>query len=531
MASMAGMFFIMSMFFYLKGRTQPAKMKKIAWFSLCIISGLLSAASKENAAMLPLVLYLFDIILLQGVSARKIKKHLLVAAVPLSILLFLAFVLCNPLSFFSSAAYACRDFTLAERLLTQPRVLLFYLSLLIYPIAERFTLIYDIALSKSLWTPWTTFPAIIFWILWTGTGIYLAQKRPLLSFCLLFFLINHLIESSFIPLELIYEHRNYIPSMMLFFMAGVGIIAFIYDFSQKRLPAFCASILLCFIIAAQGHSVIERNALFKHPLYLWMDNAQKTPGLSRVHIYLGLAYDALGMVDKSHGAYLESLKVNRFSRKDLHAVPYNNLGNYYVRIGDLKQAIEFYQQALKLDSLHLPSRQGMAIALILIGDLPHARLLLEQTLSLGDVPPIFTELHSLVLLKQGHFSAAVEESQKDLLKGNGTPINNYKILGEGYMRLERYNVAEKYWEMNINAYPNDLESLMALCYIAHLRQDNQKVRAAARKIYFLKNERSWSDFAQYAKKTIAFNSVLPQTFSEDPEMVLKIVKEALRTDF
>ncbi len=129
------------------------------------------------------------------------------------------------------------------------------------------------------------------------------------------------------------------------------------------------------------------------------------------------------------------------------------------------------------------------------------------------------------------FSAAVEESQKDLLKGNCTPINNYKILGEGYMRLERYNVAEKYWEMNINEYPNDLESLMALCYIAHLRQDNQKVHAAARKIYFLKNERSWSDFAQYAKKTIAFNSVLPQTFSEDPEMVLKIVKEALRTDF
>ncbi len=531
MASMAGMFFIMSLFFYLKGRTKPAKIEKLAWFSLCFISGLLSAASKENAVMLPIIFYFFDVLLIQGVSLKKLKRHLMLAFFPAAIFIVLAFLLSNPLSLILNLDYSSRDFTLSERLLTQPRILLFYLSLLIYPIAERFTLLYDISLSTSLWTPWTTFPAIIFWILWTGAGVYLAQKRPLFSFCLLFFIINHLIESSFIPLELIYEHRNYIPSMMLFFLVGIGIIAFIQDFSKKRLPTICAFILLCFLVAAQGHSVIQRNALFVNPLYLWKENAEKYPGLSRVHIYLGLAYDKLGMVENSYNAYMEALNVNRFSRKDLHAVPFNNLGNYYVRTGNLTQAINLYQQALNVDSLHLPSRQGMAIALCLTGDLPHARLLLEQTLSMGDVPKIFTELHSLVLLKQGHFSAAVEESQKILLKGNGTPIRNYKILGEGYMRLEHYDAAEKYWEMHMNGYPDDLESLMALCYIAHLRQDNQKVRAAARKIYFLKNEMSWSDFVQYAKKTITFDSVLPHTFSVDPETVIKIAKEALRSDF
>lgn len=528
MASMAGMFFIMSMFFYLKGRTQPAKVKKMAWFGLCIISGLLSAASKENAILLPVVLYLFEILLLQGVSLKKIKLHLMIAIIPAGLFIFFAFLLTNPLSLLLNLDYSSRDFTLSERLLTQPRVLLFYLSLLIYPIAERFTLIYDIALSKSLWTPWTTFPAIIFWILWTGTGIYLAQKRPLLSFCLLFFIINHLIESSFIPLELIYEHRNYIPSMMLFFIAGIGLIAFILDFSHRRLPAYLASLVLCFLIAAQGHTVFERNGYFEHPLYLWMDNAKKTPTLSRVHTNLGLAYDNLGMVEDGHKAYLEALKVNRFSRKDLRAVPFNNLGNYYVRTGNLTQAIKLYRQALDVDTLYLPARQGMAIALFLMGDLNMSRLFLEETLTLGIVPTMFSELHSLVLLKQGYFDAAVKEAKKILINTKNEPLHVYKILGEGCTKMGNYNVAIKYWQMYANTHPNDLEAIMAICYLGHILGEEETVNLAARKIFSMKGDRSWHDFAQYTKGKKATDSILSPIFSEDPEKIIAIVKKNLR---
>jgi len=276
MASMSAMFFIMAMYFYLLGRISPGKNHKIGWFFLCILSGLFSIASKENAVMLPVVLYIFDLLLLQGITRSKLKRHLLFAAIPLFCIAALAFILTDPLNILSG--YSVREFTLTERLLTQPRILLYYLSLMLYPMTDRFTLIYEVQLSTSLFSPWTTLPAILFWTIWTGTGIYLAAKRPLISFCLLFFLINHLIESTFIPLELIYEHRNYLPSMTLFFLLGIVIISLLHYFRDKRLIHFLILVFVGVTIAGQGHTVFLRNSLFEHPLYLWLDNVEKSPG-------------------------------------------------------------------------------------------------------------------------------------------------------------------------------------------------------------------------------------------------------------
>ncbi len=108
MASMAGMFFIMAMFFYLMGRITPVLRKKIAWFFLCGLAGLLSLASKENAVMLPIILYLFDLLLIQGVSRANLRRHLLMAGIPVLIILALAMILSNPLTYLSGSAYDYR---------------------------------------------------------------------------------------------------------------------------------------------------------------------------------------------------------------------------------------------------------------------------------------------------------------------------------------------------------------------------------------------------------------------------------------
>ena len=526
MASMAGMFFIMTMFFYLKGRITQATGKKIKWFFLCLLSGLLSLSSKENAAMLPIVLYTFDLLLIQGLSREKLKHHLIMAGFTLGIILVLAFIVSNPLTYLSESAYNHRNFTLMERLLTQPRVLLFYLSLMIYPIASRFTLIYDIPLSTSLFSPWTTMPAIIFWMIWTGLGIYFARKRPLISLCMLFFIINHMVESSFIPLELVYEHRNYIPSMMLFTLAGIGIITFIRKVRKKRMLSFSASLLVCFIITAQGHTVIQRNWYFEHALYLWSDNAEKYPELSRVHTNLGLAYEKVGMIEEAKKSYQASIKANRYSRNDLRAVPLNNLGNYYVRNGDTAHAIDLYKQALSFDSSYLPARQGMAVALIIAGDLKQARLLLEETFALGQVNSIFLELYSLVLLKQGDYVNAIKEARK-ALNTKDVSLIAHKVLGEAYTRLGKYDRANRYWQMCTKQNPDDPEAFLALAHLAYIRGDEETIRHSARKIMCLKGEMNWKEFAYYTKNKQIKDSYISPIFSEDPENVLVKVRHTL----
>lgn len=526
MAAMAGMFFIMAMFFYLMGRVTPGLWKKIKWFSLCFLSGLLALASKENAVMLPIILYLFDILLIQGVSRTNIKRHLIIICIPLGILLILAFVLSTPSSFLSSAAYANREFTLTERLLTQPRVLLFYLSLMIYPVIERFTLIYDIPISTSLLSPWTTLPAILFWAAWIGTGIYLTRKRPLISFCLLFFIINHIIESSFIALELVFEHRNYIPSMMLFFLASVGIIAFIRDFSKKRLPAILAAMLFCFFIAAQGHSVFQRNFYFENAFYLWSDNAEKYPGLSRVHTNLGQAYDNMGLFEDGRKSYLAAIKANLYSRRDLRAVPLNNLGNYYIRTGNPGRAVELYKQALVIDPQYLAAKRGMSVALIILGEFGRARLFLEQTLASGRVDPIFRELYSLVLLKQGDYSNAVNQASKVL----NTPLIINKVLGEAYTRLGQYDRAHRFWLAYANDHPDELEPFLALAQLAHIRGDKETARRTARKVLFLKQDGTWKDLVKHDKNQRMVNTIIPVVFGEDTEKILVLVRQTLERE-
>ena len=215
MASMMGLFYLMSMYFYLKGRTAQNSISSISFFILSLIAGFAAVLCKENAVMLPVSILLFDLFLIQGVTKENIKKFSKILSLPLLLILIIGLIYTGG---FSNAlgGYEIRDFSMMQRLLTEPRVILFYLSLLFYPISSRLTLLYDIEVSRSLLHPWTTIPSILLILFIIGFAFYIVRKRPLISFCIIFYFFNHLIESSVFSLELIYEHRNYLPSMLLF---------------------------------------------------------------------------------------------------------------------------------------------------------------------------------------------------------------------------------------------------------------------------------------------------------------------------
>ncbi|TFG90999.1 MAG: hypothetical protein E4H15_06645, partial [Syntrophobacterales bacterium] len=139
MASMAGLLYIMAMYFYLKGRTTEGLWRKVLFWGLCALSAASSLAAKENAVMLPVSIWLYDLLLIQGVTREMLIKN-----VKMLIPVFL-FVLSVGLlyTYISTllAGYTNRPFTLTERLLTEPRIIIFYITLLLYPISSRLTLI------------------------------------------------------------------------------------------------------------------------------------------------------------------------------------------------------------------------------------------------------------------------------------------------------------------------------------------------------------------------------------------------------
>ena len=112
---------------------------------------------------------------------------------------------------------AVRPWTMGQRLLTEPRVLMQYLDLLWLPRPFTPGLFNDqIKASVSLWSPLTTLPSVLA-VLGLIVGAWLLRKRwPALAVAVLFYFVGQSIESTTIPLELYFEHRNYLPAMLMF---------------------------------------------------------------------------------------------------------------------------------------------------------------------------------------------------------------------------------------------------------------------------------------------------------------------------
>ena len=261
MTSMAGLFYIMSMYFYLKGRMSETTGKSIGFFILCALAGLASILTKENAVMLPFSILLFDLLLIQGATKENTKKFLKILIAPLMIFIIVGALYTGGFTSNVFGAYAGRDFTMYERLLTEPRVIIFYLSLLFYPIHSRLTLLYDIDISHSLWQPWTTLPAIFLIIFAIAAAVYLCRKRPLFSFCVLFFFLNHILEGTVLPLELIFEHRNYLPAMFLFIPVAQLFVYVLDYFSYKKLLQIAVALGVIIIIVGLGDVTFRRNEI------------------------------------------------------------------------------------------------------------------------------------------------------------------------------------------------------------------------------------------------------------------------------
>lgn len=141
--------------------------------------------------------------------------------------------------------YGSRDFTLYERLLTQLRVLWHYVGWLLLPLPSQLGFLHDdIVVSNGWLAPWTTVVAAMAWLVVLGIALASYRGRPWLFFGILFFLIGHSLESGFLALEMVFEHRNYLPSIGLYIVAG-GLLLEL----SRRLPAINPRLLLvaCFL--------------------------------------------------------------------------------------------------------------------------------------------------------------------------------------------------------------------------------------------------------------------------------------------
>ncbi len=348
MASMAGMFQIIAMFFYIKGRTSRTGPISVGWYAGCGLSALLAFGSKENAAMLPVSILLLDLFFIQGISATNVRKSGYILLILFIVPAFLGFLfygpsLFDPGSLFSYGSH--RPFNWVERLLTEPRIILYYITLLFYPIPQRLSIFHDTTISRSLIDPPTTILSILGILAILAVCIWQAKRRPLITYCIAFFFLNHLIEGSVIGLELFNEHRNYLPSILLFVPVAIMIIRGVTFFSHRQsmqilIAAFTVLVLVCF-----AHGTYVRNFAWKTGLTLWSDAVQKAPQGALPHEALGYYYAKHKQFNKAIAEFEQCLSKPALKNKIVHFACYYKLGEIFRSQGKFDKALGYYKKA------------------------------------------------------------------------------------------------------------------------------------------------------------------------------------------
>ncbi|WP_026332770.1 MULTISPECIES: hypothetical protein [unclassified Thioalkalivibrio] len=183
--------------------------------------GLLAVLSKENGALLPLLALVLEGTILAAHARRHglqptrgfVWWRRIVLGVPVALLL--AYLATRAGALFSDNP-GSRPYTALERLLTQGRILWDYVGHLALPRPVTGGVFQDhVTFSTGLFSPWTTALAWAAWIALGAMAIVWRLRFPALAAAILFFLAAHLLESSFIQLELYFEHRNHLAAALL----------------------------------------------------------------------------------------------------------------------------------------------------------------------------------------------------------------------------------------------------------------------------------------------------------------------------
>lgn len=143
------------------------------------------------------------------------------------------------------SGYQLRDFNLSERLLTQPRVLFDYLQQIFLPrLSEQGIYHDDYPISHGLMNPPGTAAALLALTAALVTAVGWRRRLPLYAFAVLFYVAGHLIESTIIPLEIYFEHRNYLPMFGPLFALAAAVLTLAPARRRLLLPLFGLWLLL-----------------------------------------------------------------------------------------------------------------------------------------------------------------------------------------------------------------------------------------------------------------------------------------------
>lgn len=247
MESLSHLFVFAGLWLYLRGRQRQLDGRNGWPFVVGGLAGgtTLGLLAKESAVLLPLYAFLIEVFVLKFHTSSMVPDRRLQATYVLGLVLPAVvggtWLLIGSLE---PGAWASRDYVMGERLLTEARVITDYLRWIILPDIGQLSLYHDdYQVSRGLLTPPTTLLAISVLAGLVATACWAHRRQPLLGLGIGWFLAAHLLTGTFMPLELVYEHRNYFASLGIV-VAGMGLVFSAMQQPALRRPAIALAVLI-----------------------------------------------------------------------------------------------------------------------------------------------------------------------------------------------------------------------------------------------------------------------------------------------
>jgi len=316
MESMANLFVLFGLIMYVAGRQRmlaapsldgSPKHEQRKGLAICALGISIPTAvgilAKETAVMLPFYAVLIEWALLgfhtpasnvatqaaparQPVDKRLVALFLIVLVLPM--IAGLSWLLPGILK---PATWAIRDFSLRTRLLSEARIVVDYIVWTVLPTPHALSFYHDdFKISTGLFEPWTTFTSVLTLAGLVVAAWWLRPRRPLVSLGIALFLGCHLLTGTIIPLELIYEHRNYFASFGLMLAIIPLLIPSTTTALSKHQFSLARGTLLAGLILLWGGETAMTAVAWSNPLELAQTLAMRAPRSPRAQYELGRTY-------------------------------------------------------------------------------------------------------------------------------------------------------------------------------------------------------------------------------------------------
>jgi hypothetical protein len=370
-ASLATMFYLFSIIMYIKFRLtiddsynknhgNKISIKAFVYYLIALLAAVLAMKTKEIAFTLPAMIVLFEFLFFKG----EIKSRILYLVPFILTMLIIPATLIYIVNLDGGVGTPTRlatDMPRFDYLFTEFRVIITYLRLVFFPVGQN--LDYDYPLYHSIFEP-EVFLSFLALLTICSTVIYsfwrYRKTQPLtrvICFGTAWFFATLSIESSIIPIvDVIFEHRMYLPSFGIFLVLSVLLVMVIEKCRHKLVKETVFSSVIIITLVFTGVTY-ARNNVWNDALVFWQDVVNKSPEKARGHNYLGLVYKEKGNLNL---AIKHSNKAIALDPLDPNA--YSNLGIAYFEKGLIDESITAFRNAIRIKPTHANAHFNLGLA-------------------------------------------------------------------------------------------------------------------------------------------------------------------------